>query len=136
MGWEGSRMLDVEASVVIDRPVDEVFAYVADMTNNPAWEGNFLSAERTTEGPIGIGTVFTCELKVPGRRVTSRIELTGFEPGRRIAFRGDQPASARPVGSITFEPAGGGTRVTTLPRPELGGVFRVMEPLMAGYVRR
>jgi uncharacterized protein YndB with AHSA1/START domain len=129
-------MIDVQSSVVIERPVDEVFAYVADLTNNPAWEGNFTQVERTTEGPIGVGTVFTCQLRVPGRRVTSRIELTGFEPGQRIAFRGNQPASAKPVGSITFEPVDGGTRVTTLPRPEFAGPLRLLEPLMAGYVRR
>ena len=129
-------MIDVEASVVVDRPLDEVFAYVADLTNNPAWEGNFVAVEQATPGPVGVGTVFNCQLKVPGQRVTSRIELTAFEPGRRIAFRGDQPASAKPVGSITFEAVPGGTKVTTLPRPEMGGLLKLLEPLMAGYVRR
>jgi hypothetical protein len=81
-------------------------------------------------------TVYQCLLRVPGQRVTSRVEITEFIPNQRISFRGDRPASARPVGSVTFQPHANGTRVTTLPRPEMRGIFKLLEPLMAGYIRR
>jgi uncharacterized protein YndB with AHSA1/START domain len=83
-----------------------------------------------------VGTVYVCVLRVPGQRVSSRIQITEFVANQRIAFRGDKPASAKPVGSITFEPAGGGTRVTTRPRPELRGVFKLLEPMLAGSSKR
>jgi uncharacterized protein YndB with AHSA1/START domain len=73
---------------------------------------------------------------VPGQRVTSRIEITEFTPNQRISFRGDRPASAKPVGSITFEPLGSGTKVTTLPCPEMRGVFKLLESMMAGSIKR
>jgi len=129
-------MIDVEASTVINRPVEAVFAFVADLENNPRWETNFVEVKRVSPEPLGVGTIYQCVLRVPGQRVTSRIEITEFTPNQRIAFRGDRPASAKPVGSITFEPQGSGTKVTTLPRPEMGGVFKLLEPMMAGYIRR
>ena len=129
-------MINVEASTVINRPIEAVFAFVADLENNPKWETNFVEARRVSPEPLGVGTVYQCRLRLPGQRVTSRIEITEFTPNRRISFRGDRPASAKRVGSITFEPAGNGTKVTTLPRPELRGVFKLLEPVMAGYVKR
>jgi uncharacterized protein YndB with AHSA1/START domain len=129
-------MIDVEATTVIDRPVEAVFAFVADLENNPKWESNFIQVERVSPEPLGVGTVYRCVLRVPGQRVTSRVEITEFVPNQRISFRGDQPASAKPVGSITFEPHGNGTRVTTLPRPEMRGIFKLLEPMMAGYIKR
>jgi uncharacterized membrane protein len=129
-------MINVEASTVINRPVEAVFAFVADLENNPKWETNFVEVERVSPEPLGVGTVYRCILRVPGQRVTSRIEITEFTPNRRISFRGDRPASAKPVGSITFEPLENGTKVTTLPRPEMRGIFKLLEPMMAGYVKR
>jgi uncharacterized protein YndB with AHSA1/START domain len=129
-------MINVEASTVIDRPVEVVFAFVADLENNPKWETNFVEVKRVSPEPLGVGTVYRCLLRVPGQRVTSRVEITEFNPNQRISFRGDRPTSAKPVGSITFEPQGNGTRVTTLPRPEMRGVFKLLEPMMAGYIKR
>lgn len=129
-------MVNVEASTVINRPVEAVFAFVADLENHPTWETNFVEVKRVSPEPLGVGTVYQCVLRVPGQRVNSRIEITEFMPNQRISFRGDRPASAKPVGSITFESLGNGTKVTTLPRPEMGGVFKLLEPLMAGYIKR
>jgi uncharacterized membrane protein len=129
-------VINVEASTVINRRVEAVFAFVADLENNPRWETNFVEVKRVSPEPLGVGTVYQCLLRVPGQRVTSRIEITEFMPNQRISFRGDRPASAKPVGSITFEPLGNGTKITTLPRPEMRGVFKLLEPMMAGYIKR
>jgi uncharacterized protein YndB with AHSA1/START domain len=121
---------------VIDRPIEDVFAFVADIEQFPKWESNFLEATKTSDGPVGVGTSYHCKLKVPGRRVESTLVVTEYVPNDRMAFRGDQPSFARPVGSFAFERADGGTRVTLYPRPQFGGVMKLLEPLMAGYVRR
>jgi uncharacterized membrane protein len=129
-------MVDVQASTIINRPVEAVFAFVADFENHPRWESNFVEVKRVSREPIGVGTIYQCLLRVPGQRVTSRIEITEFTPNQLISFRGDRPASAKPIGSITFESLGNATKVTTLPRPEMGGVFKLLQPMMAGYIKR
>ena len=127
---------DVDASIVISRPVADVFAYVADFEHHPQWEKNFLRVRRLSGADGGVGTTYECVLKFPGQQVTSTLEITGYEPGRRIGFRADKPAMAKPVGEILFAPEGSGTRVTLRPRPELSGPMRLMAPLMGGYIRR
>jgi uncharacterized protein YndB with AHSA1/START domain len=127
---------DVDASIVISRPIADVFAYVANFENHPQWEKNFRQVRRLSAGDDGVGTKYECVFKVPGQQVTATLEITGYEPERRIGFRADKPAMAKPVGEILFAPEGAGTRVTLRPRPEIGGPMRLIAPLMAGYIRR
>lgn len=49
-------MIDVEESVGIGRPVDVVFAFIADQTNAPQWQDGLLEVRRTSDGPLGVGT--------------------------------------------------------------------------------
>ena len=49
----------VNSSVIIGRPVEEVFSYVLDLpSNGPKWAPDLESVQKTTEGPIGAGTTF------------------------------------------------------------------------------
>ena len=129
-------MINVEVSTIINRPLADVFAFASNFENNPKWETNFQGVKRTSSAPIGVGTTYQCVLKVPGQRVDSRFVVTEFEPNRKIAFEGDKPANAKPKGSMLFESVEGGTRVTSLPRPVMTGVFKLLEPLMARYIRQ
>jgi uncharacterized protein YndB with AHSA1/START domain len=127
---------DVDVSTVINRPVAEVFAYVSDFEHHPDWERNFKQVRRVSTSADGTGTTYECVFQVPGQRVTATLEITEWQPNQRVAFRADKPAMARPAGAIVFEPAGEGTRVTLLPRPQMGGAMRLLAPLMAGYIRK
>jgi uncharacterized membrane protein len=59
-------MIDVEVSKVINRPVSDVFAFVANFENYPKWEMNFKNVKLLTSTPTGVGTTYRCELKLPG----------------------------------------------------------------------
>ena len=54
-------MAHIEGDIVIERPVDEVFDFVADERNEPRYNPRMLSAEKVTDGPIGEGTQFRAE---------------------------------------------------------------------------
>jgi uncharacterized protein YndB with AHSA1/START domain len=45
-------------SVDIERPVEDVFAYLADFENIPAWNYAIAKTEKTSDGPVGIGTTY------------------------------------------------------------------------------
>jgi hypothetical protein len=45
-------MLHVEREIVINRPVDEVFDFVADGRNEPQYNPHTLNAEQTSARPI------------------------------------------------------------------------------------
>ena len=129
-------MINVEVSTVINRPVEDVFAYVANFENHPKWETDFQDVKLLTSTAGGVGTTYQCLLKFPGQTVPSKFEITDYELNRKIAFVGEPAGPATPKGSFLFEPVEGGTKITSLPRPEFRGLFGLLAPLMAGYIRK
>lgn len=77
-------MLEVTSSVEIDRPADEVFSFLADWTNNPAWQQGQVSCVTTSEGPIGVGSTYHQVATMMGRTIESDFEVVAHEPGRMI----------------------------------------------------
>jgi uncharacterized protein YndB with AHSA1/START domain len=122
-------MIDVARSITINRPVAEVFAYVSDVSNEPAWHTDVLEARQTSAGPIGIGATFLIRVK-PSMGVSEGVtEVIGFEPDRRQVMRGEM-GSMRPTITDLFEPADGGTKFTRRIQIEASGLMRLMLPLM------
>jgi uncharacterized membrane protein len=129
-------MINVEVSTVINRPVAEVFAFVANLENHPKWETDFQAVKLLTATPSGVGTTYNCLLKFPGQSATSKFEVIEYAPNQKIAYEGEPAGPAKPKGSFLFESVAGGTKVTALPQPEFRGLFKLLEPMMAGYIRR
>lgn len=131
-------VINVDVSQVIDRPASDVFRFVSDFENHPNWEAHFLGVKRITPGPIGVGTRFECLLKMPGRRAETFFEIVSFDPDRSFAYEADRTGPVKPMGSFSFEPVGDGsaTRVHSMPAPEVHGVMKILEPLMALYIAR
>jgi hypothetical protein len=55
-------MVEVQGKIVIDRPPDEVFDFVADEENEPRYNSQMRLAKKITEGPIGVGTSYRAEM--------------------------------------------------------------------------
>ena len=124
-----------ELSVVIERPVEEVFAFATDPENDPLWQSTSLETEMTSGEPVGVGTTFRNTSKFLGRRIETAYEVTEMEPPRRQCVKivsGPIPGS----GCYLFEPAENGTRFTQTFDAEVGGFFRLAEPLVARAMRR
>jgi uncharacterized protein YndB with AHSA1/START domain len=125
-----------EHSVVIECPIEEVFAFTADPNNDALWESTTLEAERTSEGPLGVGTTFRNTTKFLGRRFDTSYELTEYEPPRKQCYR----VTTGPIPGVVcylFEPSDeGSTRFTQTFEAEVGGFFRLAEPLVARAIRR
>ncbi len=125
-----------EHTVVIERPIEEVFAFATDPDKASLWQSTSLGTEQTSEGPVGVGTTFRDTSKFLGRRIESTYEVTENDPPHRQCMRitsGPIPGS----GCYLFEPAGGGsTRFTQTFEAEAGGFFRLAEPLVGRAIRR
>ena len=128
-------MAKVEASVVINRPVDEVFAYMADVRNWSQWNSGMLEGEQTSEGPMGVGTTFRGVNQFMGRRMEWTSEVSEYEPNRKMG----QKITSGPMSieqSLTFEPVEGGTRFTLVGEGETGGFFKLAEPIVNRTMQR
>ena len=118
-------------SVTIDRPLPEVFDYVADGERCPEWRPGVMDIRRLAGE--GLGARYAQGVKGPmGRRVAADYEITAFAPNGHIEFQ-TTSGPARPHGSYDFEQADGGTRLSFALDAELSG-FKGM--LMSGAVQR
>jgi hypothetical protein len=77
---------DFSGSTVIDRPIDEVFAFLADGTNDPKFSPRVQEIRRTTDGPVGVGTVFQSTVKDAGMKSGRTFELTTVEAPTKIRW--------------------------------------------------
>ena len=82
--------IDVAVDSTIERTPDEVFAVVADLDAWPGWliASGIRSVRRDRVGEPSVGERLVVEQDAAGRAGTFDAEVTGFEPGRRIALRG------------------------------------------------
>jgi uncharacterized protein YndB with AHSA1/START domain len=103
-------MAKIEGEIVIDRPVEAVFDFVADQRNEPQYNPRMVRAAKITDGPVGKGTVFRSATRSMGRTADMRIELTGYDRPARLASRTTM-RQADIDGALTFEPAPAGTRM-------------------------
>ena len=58
--------LTFELVTTIQRPVEEVFAFLANGENNPKWELEIVDARQLTEGPPRVGTRWSYVRRFPG----------------------------------------------------------------------
>lgn len=101
-------MAPITHSIEIERPPDEVFAYVDQLERHGEWQSTIISSKRETEGPTRVGSRATDTRKVPGRTQDVTYEITEHDPPRRVSFRGVN-GPVRPVGTFTVEPVGEGS---------------------------
>jgi hypothetical protein len=76
-----------EGSAVIDRPIEEVFTFLADGTNDPKFSPRVLEIEQRTDGPVGVGTVYASTVKDAGMKTTREFEITEFDQPTRIRWK-------------------------------------------------
>ncbi len=128
-------MIREEESIIIRRPIDEVFAFVADQTNAPQWQSGLLEVRRTTNGPLGLGTKHTAVRKFMGRRLEATNEYVVFEPNKEVTFKGTAGSSDFQHSYLT-ESTAEGTKLTSRMEMQSKGLFGLAEPLIASSLRR
>jgi hypothetical protein len=72
---------------MIGRPQDEVFAFLADLENDPRWNPA-IEADEDNIRPVRVGTTYRQVRSAPKRSEES-FEITAFDPPRRLVFEGD-----------------------------------------------
>jgi uncharacterized protein YndB with AHSA1/START domain len=75
------------ATVVIDRPIDEVFAFLADGENDVKFSARVLEIAKTTDGPPGLGTRYASTVKDGGVKFKREFELTEVQAPTRIRWK-------------------------------------------------
>ncbi len=101
-------------SAVVDRPIETVFAFLADGTNDRKFSPRVQEIRKTTDGPDGVGTVYESTVKDAGMKTTRAFEYTAFDAPTRIRWTERSTNSITvPDGGYDLEPTSDGrTKVT------------------------
>lgn len=128
MAWEHG-----EVSIVINRPVEEVFAYAESVENLPHWAG--VQQAQVTAGRVReVGSRLRIVTNVLGKKMEADSELVAFEPNRLSKYRNITPFPSEIT--MIYERVGGKTKVTRRLSGEPGGVFKAAYPLMRKKLSR
>lgn len=124
-----------EGSEHLDHPAEDVFAFIADLRNDPHWHSDVLEARLTNGVSVRKGSIFEIKTKpfmgVSGGTVT----VSEYEPPGRIVFDVEM-GKMTPTTTFTVTPQDGGSLVTRRIDMEPKGVMRLMAPFMAGMAQR
>lgn len=98
---------EFSGTTVIDRPIDEVFAFLAAGTNDPKFSPRVQEIKRVPDGPPGVGTVFESTVKDAGMKSSRKFELTVFEAPTKIRWaERSKNAVTVPEGGYDLEAVG------------------------------
>ena len=128
-------MVRAESSLVINCPIDKVFAYLADISRGTVWQSELVEAKQTSSGPVGVGTTISEVRRILGRNLETSFTITEFVPDCRLEFKSTSgPIPMRAYFSL--EESSGGAKVTMVMEAELTGVFKMTEPLVVSSAKR
>ena len=94
----------------VRRPIDEVFAYLADFSNTEKWDPGVVSAKRHGDGPVAMGTRFKVVSKFLGQELPLDYQIVQYDPPSRVVLEAEND-NLRSVDTITFEKTARGTRL-------------------------
>lgn len=123
-------MAHAEATIMIDRPVNEVFAFLADGMNNPHWRPSVTDIQPVPGKP---GT-FKQGLKGPGGRIDGDYQITVSQPNELLVFQ-VIAGPARPTGTYKLESVGNSTRLTFTLDFQPKGLAKLMDGMIASSMR-
>ena len=111
-------MAEATHTVLIDRPIDEVFAFFSTPSNDPTWR----TQVKEISGQPRAGARIHQVVKGPGGTdFPADMEVTAFEPPTRYAFR-VVAGPVRPEGEFRLASVGAQTEVTFHLRAEIKGL--------------
>jgi carbon monoxide dehydrogenase subunit G len=120
-------MAKIEGQILIGRPVEEVFDFVADSRNEPLFNPAMSGVELLTPLPIGAGTRFRARMGRAGTQML--VELTEFDRPHRLGSR-TTSSMMHTSGALTFAARGDGTVMSWDWQVHPKGWMRMLGPLI------
>ena len=127
-------MINLDLGTLIDKPVQDVFAFVTNPNNMSKWNSAVVSMQQITPGAVGVGTKFKNVGEMLGRRIEGEMQVVAFEPDSKYGFQMNAgPMQVNVV--LNFKPVGTGTKINLNAQGNPAGVFKLAEGVIQGRVK-
>ena len=80
-------MIVFQTSIGIKRPAEEVFAYVGDLRNLPAWNSAVQAVRPTSPATSGVGSTFSMKRELPSGPARNELAVITSTPPREFTIR-------------------------------------------------
>lgn len=77
-----------EQSLEIQRPLSFVYSYLSDFINTASWDPSVIQAQKTTPGPIQVGTHFDIQVKFAWTQLSLNYHITEMQTDRYLELKG------------------------------------------------
>lgn len=127
-------MINLELTTLIDKPVKDVFTFVANPNNMSKWNSAVVSIEQITAGEVGVGTKFKTVGEALGRRIEGEMQVESYEPDSKCSFQ----LQAGPMQmnlTMTFKTVGTGAKLNLNVQGNPAGIFKLAEGVMTGQIK-
>ena len=101
-------MATIEFQTQINAAPEEVFAYLSDLEKHPEWS-HCMEIEKTSEGPVGVGSSYRSRGKNFGITANETVEVTEHQPNERFGWRTTGAMGMKFGWSFELSPQEGGT---------------------------
>lgn len=124
-------MVQVEKSIEINRPVEQVFYVVGAKwpRNCPRWSPSVKELQQTSEGPFGVGATVHQVREINGKVTPTTVTVTEYAENQALGLQ-TTGESVNTVSRYVFEPTAAGTKVTVSLDVEVGGMGRLAAPMI------
>jgi uncharacterized membrane protein len=109
-------------SIVINRPIEEVFDVATCQQRCMVWRGPIVAAEKTSDGPVDVGATYRHQVKFLGVTVEANPVITLWQPPHRAEVESTSGPATYHL-TFTCEATPDGTKLTTTIEAELRGAF-------------
>ncbi len=113
-------------SIIIERPVEQVFKYMDDVALETEWQPAIRSARAEPPGQTGVGTEKHYISEFMGREVKNTYVAKVFEKNRRVVYETTPKSTLQGTATFTWERVESGTLVTMSVDGEPRGVLRLL----------
>ena len=111
-------------SIFIQRAVEDVFAYMDDVSREHEWQPNLRAAEQEPPGAAAVHTRRHYVSDFMGRSVKNSYEVKAYEPNQRVVLESMPGSMVSAANEILWSSEGSGTRVTMSVEGAPTGVLR------------
>jgi hypothetical protein len=125
-------MIEHQLSVTLAQQPERAFDFFVDFPNEPAWNPECLKVEKTSTGPVGVGTTYIGKMRRVGQIKTEIVALNRPNSFSTV----ERSRGAEGSFDFRFTPYDGGTRMEITMRLLPRGPMRLLEPLMRWMVPR
>jgi uncharacterized protein YndB with AHSA1/START domain len=121
----------LEATILIDKPAEDVFTFLHTPENHPKFVPGMLEFNKTSPGPIEqVGMSVQGVRRFLGRRMELPYEITEYQQGTRLGMQGAM-GPIRFRDGYVLEAMGPSTRVKFWLELTLTGVMKLARPFIA-----